>query len=267
VEVPAYAAAVKMELGEGPLRMHEELMTEAAESGRVNGSTEHAHGDTLEEEGEGEGEGDGEDGSATADDEEGFKDADGGDALLADGSEAPAAAKEPPPKQYLIKWKGLSYTECTWEKQEDIHDDQAIARYYRMSHPPKWSEQPPSDPFQGPLVQYPASHPPQFKNNNTLRQYQLDGMNWILFSGYNKRNVLLADEMGLGKTIQSVSVLHHLSQVSTRGQFLTLAGERKRTPLRAPRTRRWSTLADRSSSWRLSPRWSNGSVRSRNGPT
>jgi hypothetical protein len=23
-------------------------------------------------------------------------------------------------------------------------------------------------------------------------------MNWILFSGYNKRNVLLADEMGLG---------------------------------------------------------------------
>jgi len=46
-----------------------------------------------------------------------------------------------------------------------------------------------------------------YKNNNRLRQYQLEGLNWLLFCWYTRQNCILADEMGLGKTIQAISLL------------------------------------------------------------
>ncbi|EOD27599.1 Chromodomain helicase DNA binding protein, partial [Emiliania huxleyi CCMP1516] len=57
-----------------------------------------------------------------------------------------------------------------------------------------------------------------------LRPYQLEGLNWLLFSWYARRSVMLADEMGLGKTIQSISTLHHLwTHEHVRGPFLVVA--------------------------------------------
>lgn len=47
----------------------------------------------------------------------------------------------------------------------------------------------------------------KFLNNNQLRDYQLEGVNWLLFNWYNRRNCILADEMGLGKTVQSITFL------------------------------------------------------------
>ncbi|CAJ0918950.1 unnamed protein product [Ranitomeya imitator] len=44
-----------------------------------------------------------------------------------------------------------------------------------------------------------------YKNNNQLREYQLEGMNWLLFNWYNRKNCILADEMGLGKKRSSLS--------------------------------------------------------------
>jgi len=34
---------------------------------------------------------------------------------------------------FLVKWAGLSYEYCTWEKQEDINDDSLIAEFRGMS--------------------------------------------------------------------------------------------------------------------------------------
>lgn len=31
-----------------------------------------------------------------------------------------------------------------------------------------------------------------------LRDYQLEGVNWMVFNWYHRRNCILADEMGLG---------------------------------------------------------------------
>jgi chromodomain-helicase-DNA-binding protein 7 len=42
---------------------------------------------------------------------------------------------------------------------------------------------------------------PVFKNNNVLREYQLEGLNWLRYSWYKGNNCILADEMGLGKCI------------------------------------------------------------------
>lgn len=64
---------------------------------------------------------------------------------------------------------------------------------------------------------------PEYLNGNTLRPYQLEGVNWLLFSYYNGRNSLLADEMGLGKTIQSLTFLDGIFKYGIRGPFLVIA--------------------------------------------
>ena len=48
---------------------------------------------------------------------------------------------------------------------------------------------------------------PLYKNDNRIRSYQLEGLNWLTFCYYSQRNCILADEMGLGKTIQSITFL------------------------------------------------------------
>lgn len=37
-----------------------------------------------------------------------------------------------------------------------------------------------------------------------LRDYQMDGLNWLIHSWSKENSVILADEMGLGKTIQVI---------------------------------------------------------------
>lgn len=54
-----------------------------------------------------------------------------------------------------------------------------------------------------------------------LRDYQYDGLLWLLRCWYHKRGSILADEMGLGKTVQVVSFLDHLFETEgIRGPFL-----------------------------------------------
>lgn len=64
---------------------------------------------------------------------------------------------------------------------------------------------------------------PVYKNNNILRPYQLEGLNWLLFSWYNGHNCILADEMGLGKTIQSLTFVDAVYKYGIRGPFLIIA--------------------------------------------
>ena len=44
-----------------------------------------------------------------------------------------------------------------------------------------------------------------------MREYQLEGLNWMLDMHARNLNGILADEMGLGKTLQSISLLGTLS--------------------------------------------------------
>jgi len=59
-----------------------------------------------------------------------------------------------------------------------------------------------------------------------LRDYQLEGVNWLLWNWWHRRPCVLADEMGLGKTIQTVCFLQQLRQMeATRvpGPFLIIS--------------------------------------------
>eukprot|EP01127_Copromyxa_protea_P014393 TRINITY_DN39_c0_g1_i1.p1 TRINITY_DN39_c0_g1~~TRINITY_DN39_c0_g1_i1.p1 ORF type:complete len:924 (-),score=242.81 TRINITY_DN39_c0_g1_i1:725-3460(-) len=57
----------------------------------------------------------------------------------------------------------------------------------------------------------------------TLRDYQLEGMNWIINLWKNGLNGILADEMGLGKTVQTIAFLAHLWTKNSKGPFLIVA--------------------------------------------
>ncbi|EOD36557.1 hypothetical protein EMIHUDRAFT_429157, partial [Emiliania huxleyi CCMP1516] len=46
-----------------------------------------------------------------------------------------------------------------------------------------------------------------------MRDYQLEGLNWMISLHARGLNGILADEMGLGKTLQSISLLGYLSIV------------------------------------------------------
>ncbi|KAK1350994.1 SWI/SNF2-like chromatin-remodeling complex ATPase [Hamiltosporidium tvaerminnensis] len=46
--------------------------------------------------------------------------------------------------------------------------------------------------------------------SGTLREYQLEGVNWLINMNYNSINCILADEMGLGKTLQTITFLGYL---------------------------------------------------------
>mmetsp|Transcript_5226 Transcript_5226/g.9331 ORF Transcript_5226/g.9331 Transcript_5226/m.9331 type:complete len:962 (-) Transcript_5226:1639-4524(-) len=54
-----------------------------------------------------------------------------------------------------------------------------------------------------------TAQPPTL-GNGTMRQYQLEGLNWMIRLQENGVNGILADEMGLGKTMQAISILVYM---------------------------------------------------------
>jgi SNF2 family DNA or RNA helicase len=60
---------------------------------------------------------------------------------------------------------------------------------------------------------YDPNEPHAYKNGNRLRDYQIEGVNWLASTYYRKHGCILADEMGLGKTVQIVSYLEHMYRV------------------------------------------------------
>ena len=60
-----------------------------------------------------------------------------------------------------------------------------------------------------------------YRNGGTLRDYQVEGLTWLLRCWYTKRSSILADEMGLGKTVQVVTFLEHLWDTENiKGPFM-----------------------------------------------
>lgn len=120
--------------------------------------------------------------------------------------------------QALIKYKGLGYEDIVWEKvptPEDgdrwtdfviAYNDWVLGRYTHI-------------PEAGPLrarLQKSRSRPfaelekkkqPDNVVGGELMKYQIDGLNWLYYRWYLRKNGILADEMGLGKTIQIISFL------------------------------------------------------------
>uniref|UniRef100_A0A674HTT9 Chromodomain helicase DNA binding protein 8 n=1 Tax=Taeniopygia guttata TaxID=59729 RepID=A0A674HTT9_TAEGU len=120
---------------------------------------------------------------------------------------------------YLVKWCSLPYEDSTWELQEDV-DEAKIAEFKRIqARHPELKRQP--RPQAAAWKKLESSR--EYKNHNRLREYQLEGVNWLLFNWYNRQNCILADEMGLGKTIQSIAFLQEVHGAGVRGPYLVIA--------------------------------------------
>ncbi|XP_038070305.1 chromodomain-helicase-DNA-binding protein 8-like isoform X2 [Patiria miniata] len=136
-----------------------------------------------------------------------------------------AVTEDPDTKEkdthYLVKWRGLPYEESTWELEQDVDDD--AAKFFKITlKPPPANERERcerADPDDWTKIE----ESPVYKGNNTLRDYQLEGVNWLMFSWCNGQNCILADEMGLGKTIQALAFIREVQKFGIQGPFLVIA--------------------------------------------
>lgn len=115
---------------------------------------------------------------------------------------------------YLCKWECLPYSEATWE------DITLVQR--------KWSDKIADFDSREGSKKTPSNHSkvlkyrpkfhhvkeqPQYMGVDrglVLRDYQMDGLNWLILTWCKDNSVILADEMGLGKTIQTICFLYYL---------------------------------------------------------
>ncbi|KAG0243186.1 hypothetical protein BGX31_011141, partial [Mortierella sp. GBA43] len=126
---------------------------------------------------------------------------------------------------FLVKWCNTPYDGSTWELRDDILklDAAKVHEFYARKIIPNPEEarqlpRPPRGAFRK------LKESPTFKHGNQLRQYQMEGLNWLLDCWFNEQACIMADEMGLGKTVQSVTFLNEIhTTYRIRGPFLVIA--------------------------------------------
>ena len=137
---------------------------------------------------------------------------------------------------YLVKWKSLMEKDATWEEEAAIcHQENfklLVDRFQDREFSPSaggTARMPSSravptiitNPKKRPAFVAYKSQPSWILKECQLRDYQLQGVNWLAYCWHNNVNSILADEMGLGKTIQSISFLNYLfSEMKLDGPFL-----------------------------------------------
>ena len=125
--------------------------------------------------------------------------------------------------RYLVKWQGLPYGEATWEGPEDLERIGAghalaefLAREARGVEPRRTVDAA-RRAFAESGQRAFAQQPTYLQGDGTLRDYQLEGLNWMVYSWAQGTNGILADEMGLGKTVQCASMIGYLAETQHIG--------------------------------------------------
>jgi SNF2 family DNA or RNA helicase len=131
-------------------------------------------------------------------------------------------------ESYLVKWKGLPYNESTWEFIAELEENESEIQQYRdnQSRLLKLNNNIASKKTKVPDASFNklVNLKTLFESGDklsvndipvhdiSLRDYQVEAVNWLLYMYANNRSCILADEMGLGKTIQSCSFLETLRE-------------------------------------------------------
>lgn len=102
---------------------------------------------------------------------------------------------------YLCKWESLPYAEATWEDSSLV-----LRRWPVMISDFERREGSQSTPSRRVFKSRPKFHQlkeqPEYISRDRdlkLRDYQMDGLNWLIMTWSKGNSVILADEMGLGK--------------------------------------------------------------------
>ncbi|KAJ3233024.1 hypothetical protein HDU81_002538 [Chytriomyces hyalinus] len=148
----------------------------------------------------------------------------------------------------FVKWFGLGYESCTWEAvpnkdapetviegdrgSEDKAFQVRIERDMRASFVKAFEDWKRRNVIGTVGEKRKEKAKPRFKEykeqpdfivGGSLKDYQIDGLNWLMYKWYKNTPCILADEMGLGKTLQIVAFISALFKEQNQYPFLILA--------------------------------------------
>eukprot|EP00762_Andalucia_godoyi_P004479 ANDGO_08218.mRNA.1 CHD3-type chromatin-remodeling factor PICKLE len=134
--------------------------------------------------------------------------------------------------QCLVRFTGMDRTQSSWMNVRDVCDfpsgGQSIRSFenWIRRHEQQFSSSAAAQKFPGygrkkfSLL----SKSPELGSGLQLYDYQLEGLNFMLYNWSQGRNSVLADEMGLGKTLQIIAVFHELARsFGCFGPFVVVA--------------------------------------------
>ena len=118
----------------------------------------------------------------------------------------------------------MDYDKCTWENLDSLNDSdedkQKIEEFKKENELPNdYQESQKYDPSNFKEVR----DIEKSKNNKKVKDYQLDGLNFLIKCFCNNICPILADEMGLGKTLQTALFLKYLFEHGIKGPFLIVS--------------------------------------------
>ncbi|KAI3342308.1 PHD/FYVE-zinc-finger like domain-containing protein [Ustulina deusta] len=125
----------------------------------------------------------------------------------------------------FVKFQGLSYEEVVWDEPPPRDSGapwEAFVTAYDEYLNGKYFAVVPDYQMRERIALYRSldfgrdcelkSQPAQLKKGK-LMEYQIEGVNFLLYNFHQQQNVILADEMGLGKTVQIVAFISALTHV------------------------------------------------------
>ncbi|KAK9733500.1 hypothetical protein RND81_04G071300 [Saponaria officinalis] len=119
--------------------------------------------------------------------------------------------------EVFIKWSGLPYDECTWERTDEPVIEKSsnlIDQFQRLERQTVEKDADKDtvsrrNAFQQNEV-LPLTEQPVELKGGSLFPHQLEALNWLRKCWHRAKNVILADEMGLGKTVSAGAFLASL---------------------------------------------------------
>ncbi|KAJ3176698.1 hypothetical protein HDU87_004837 [Geranomyces variabilis] len=126
-------------------------------------------------------------------------------------------------KKVLIKWRGLPHDSLYWETAFDTEDPQyahLVKQYELFLKRNEIGRRKGADKKRS-FAEYQSQ--PSHVVGGELKDYQLDGLNWLMYKWSKGMPSILADDMGLGKTVQIVALLASLHYDKKLGPFLIAA--------------------------------------------
>ncbi|KAL6542660.1 hypothetical protein OROHE_010180 [Orobanche hederae] len=120
--------------------------------------------------------------------------------------------------EVYVKWTGLPYDECTWERIDEpaiVQSNHLVNLFVRFERQALKNDtlkhdstRMKDDLHQNDVVA--LTEQPKELAGGSLFPHQLEALNWLRKSWRKSRNVILADEMGLGKTVSACAFISSL---------------------------------------------------------
>jgi SNF2 family DNA or RNA helicase len=121
-------------------------------------------------------------------------------------------------EEAYVKFQGLGYDEVVWEHPPSpseserwndfvaAYNEYIAGKYFKQPHPKlkEHIQEYRAIDFNKKILQ---QDQPAFLTGGKMMEYQIEGLNWLLYNYHQGKNVVLADEMGLGKTIQVIAAI------------------------------------------------------------